>query len=480
MGIFDVIRNRSQILGMNERNLVYIRRYNSPKAKLIADNKLLSKIVLAKADIPTPKLIGTINNNQELQNFDWEKLPSSFVIKPVSGLEGGGIEIFFNRDKEGNWIKADGSRYSISALNSLVSDIIDGKFSLHNQPDRVMFEERVKMHKDFQYYTYKGVPDIRVIVYNSIPVMSYVRLPTKESDGKANLAIGAIGVGIDIATGVTTTGIKGKAGEIDKIPGTNISVSGLRIPYWDRILTYAVKASQATGLGFVGVDFLIDREQGPMIVELNARPGLSIQLANQDGLRWRLRKATGVKVKSVERGVRLGKDLFGGDIEDDIERISGKNLIGLLEDIILFPIASDSKLKDIKTKAKIDTGADSTSIDQTLAEQLGYGEALQAFEEIKRELKVPAEIETLQEANEIVANTNNALIARGMEEYSCDSIRSSHGRSLRLYLPITVELGGYKFQTKANVYDRSELSYKVIVGRKSLGKFLVEPSKGSN
>lgn len=480
MNLFRIWQNRKRVLGMNERNLSFIRVYNNAKSKRIADDKLLTKRVLKKAGIPSPKLIGVIENASELREFDWNKLPNSFVIKPVSGLEGGGIEIFFNRDKQGNWIKADGSRYSLKDIQVLAADIIDGKYSLHNQPDRVFFEERIKMHKSFQYYTYKGVPDIRVIVFNSVPVMAYVRIPTKESDGKANLALGAIGAGIDIATGVTTTAIIGKAEPIDRIPGTSLSVSGLKIPYWNKILEYAVAAQRATNLNFAGFDFLIDRELGPMIVEMNARPGLSIQLANEDGLRWRLRKARGVKVQSTEKGVRLGKDLFGGDIEEDIERISGKTLIGIYEDVAVYPnkeLGEENKLKEVTVKAKVDTGADSTSIDEGLVRKLGYAPALDKFLEIKRELNVPEEIENASEADKFATEATQKLNLAGFAEYKCESVRSSHGRSLRLYIPLELEIGEFKFETRANVYDRSQLTYKVIVGRKSLSRFLVEPSR---
>lgn len=505
MNWLKIFQNRKKVLGQNERNLSYIREFNSTSAKVFADDKLLTKQVLNKAGIPNPKLLGVINSYEEIADFDWNKLPKSFVIKPVGGLEGGGIEIFFNRDKRGNWIKADGSRYSLQDIQGLASDIIDGKFSLHNEPDRVMFEERVKMYKGFQYYTYKGVPDIRIIVFNSIPIMSYVRLPTIESDGKANLAIGAVGVGIDIATGVTTTAIKGKKGRIDKIPGTGMSVSGLKIPFWNKILNYAVAAQRATGLGFVGVDFLIDREQGPMIVELNARPGLSIQLANNDGLRWRLRKALGIKISSVEKGVRLGKDLFGGDIEEDIERISGKSLIGIQEEVTLYSAAELARFKEdhldeyvwlegkndndllktaskktvshVVSRAKIDTGADSTSVDEVLLRKLGYGEFIDKFDEVYSRLSA-ANAGRDDDGKSLGDRVNDelALLYPG-QNIITKSVISSHGRSLRLYMPILVRIGNYKFVTSANVYDRNEMQFKVIVGRKSLSRFLVEPSR---
>src|SRR5690606_27805340 len=136
-------------------NLRYIRPFNKKKAKRIADDKLLTKIILTRNKIPVPELIAVINNYEELENFNWDILPNSFAIKPVSGLEGGGIEIFYNRDKAGNWIKADRTKVGLDQLKGLARSILDGKFSLHNSPDRVFFEERVKMPQIFKYYAYK-------------------------------------------------------------------------------------------------------------------------------------------------------------------------------------------------------------------------------------------------------------------------------------------------------------------------------------
>jgi len=43
-----------------------------------------------------------------------------------------------------------------------------------------------------------GLPDIRVIVYNRIPIVAMLRIPSKYSDGKANLHLGAYAAGIDL------------------------------------------------------------------------------------------------------------------------------------------------------------------------------------------------------------------------------------------------------------------------------------------
>jgi alpha-L-glutamate ligase-like protein len=468
VSLIDNIKNHKKVLGINERNLAYIRPHNRKKAKRIADNKLLTKKVLTRAGIPVPKLIDAISNYDELDSFNWDTLPKSFVIKPVTGLEGGGIEIFYNRDKNGNWIKADKSKVSLEKLKSLARNILDGKYSLHNTPDQVFFEERVSFHKVFKYYAYKGAPDIRIIVFNNIPIMAMVRLPNKASDGKGNLAKGCVGAGIDIATGITTNAIIGKSQPIEIVPGTSLRFSGLKIPYWNKILRYSIEAQRATGLGFGAIDFLIDREKGPVIVELNARPGLSIQLANKDGLRWRLEKARGLKVKTVSQGIRLGKDLFGGEIEEGVENITGKQVIGFIEWITFY--SKDGEHKE-RVKAKIDTGALVTAIDTRLAKKLGYQEALDHF----AKFKVPDNL-TRQQAKELsqkygeTMEQHEDIVGRAI-------VHSSHGTTLRPTVEIPLSISGTKIRVKANVFDRRNLIYPVIIGRRDLELFIIDPVK---
>lgn len=464
----QIKKNRRQILGRNERFLEYIRPNNLRSAVQIADDKILTKKILATAQIPVPEMIAEIKNQQDIENLDIETLPKSFVVKPVRGLMGSGIEIFYNRDKEGNLIKADGSRMSIRDLKVYMKDILDGKFSLFNEPDTILIEERVKIHKAFKYYTYKGAPDVRILVFNKIPIMSYLRLPTKASQGKANLDKGAVGAGIDMAVGKTTYAIVGKSTPVEYTPDYKLKVSGIKVPYWDKILRYAIQASEASGLGFAAVDFLIDRDKGPVIVELNARPGLSIQLSNHAGLRARLKKASGIKVTTVEKGVRLAKDLFGGEIEEGIEAISGKDVIGIYENVTLFGVNG----KEHETKAKIDTGADSTSIDTEVARNLGYGEII---DEIAKR-NIPHNVEK-EEGRAIMKSLDEELIPKYEFLTDIRMIASSHGRSLRPSIKIDLKLGDTTFSTTATIFDRSHLVYPVIIGRKSLTKFLVDPSK---
>ena len=63
------------------------------------------------------------------------------------------------------------------------------------------------------------------------------------------------------------------------------SLSAIQVPHWDEILRLSARSYDAVPLGYMGIDIVVDVAHGPVILELNARPGLAIQLANHRGLR---------------------------------------------------------------------------------------------------------------------------------------------------------------------------------------------------
>ncbi|MFA5777363.1 MAG: sugar-transfer associated ATP-grasp domain-containing protein [Parcubacteria group bacterium] len=471
--MFDFLKNfkkRKKLLGMNSRNLEYVRPANLKRAREIADNKILSKRILKKGEIPVPKLIAKIGSLEQLENFDWNTLPDSFVLKPNRGFGGEGIIVVYGKkkDRENVWIKADGSVITVDDLKSHIQNIIDGAFSLANVSDIAFFEERLKLLKLFKPYAFKGIPDIRVVVYNKVPVMAMLRLPTKESGGKANLLQGAIGVGIDLASGTTTTAVSGKSKMVDYVPGTRMLLSGIKIPYWNDILKLAVKAQEITGLGYLGADVAIDSEKGPVFLELNARPGLSIQIANLDGLKRRLERVQELKIKTIERGVRVGMDLFGGEIEEGVEDISGKKVIGTVEKVKL--ISKDGK--EIEVEAKIDTGAVSTSIDTELAKQLGFEDLINFWNSTEKPSNFSRE-----EGKMIDDKVTKEYAGKHPDLVGISTVYSSSGSSVRPKAKISFILDGVTIIANANITDRKELDKEVIIGKKNLGKFLIDVNK---
>ena len=508
------------ILGMNARNLAYIRPNNLKGAIHLADNKLRSKEVLFKSGIPVPKIYGIVRNRKELEIFKWADLPKSFVLKPNHGGGGEGIKIIFGQRKDQSWVSTEGKPITIKDLRDHIMDIFEGFYSLSGISDIAFFEERIKISKNLKPYAYKGIPDIRVIVYNKVPVMAMLRLPTKESGGKANLHLGGIGLGIDIATGVTTHAVMYDR-RIEKTPDTKLKLSGIKIPYWKEILEIAIKCQEVSKVGYVGVDVAIDKDRGPVVLEINAHPGLSIQIANLAPLKYRLQKVSGLKVKNPAHGIRIAQNLFGGEVEQEIQDISGKQILGIIETIkIRYNVISNLKLetgntnqesriknekakpeitkgstqsmeptkneinsngknkakeikeKEMELKAKIDTGADLSSIDKNLAEELGYAEVIEEFDEAVEKLK----IETGATKEKLDEQIKDKLVKWG-ESYETVVIKSSHGTSYRLLVKMNIILSGTEIISKMSITDRSHLEFPVIIGRKSLGRFLVDPSK---
>jgi len=425
--------NSSSILGINARNRLYLI-YNNKRGRKVADSKLLTKKRLSKAGLPVPKVLKIFKTPQDVFNFDWTILPESFVLKPVSGFGGQGIIIIRGRAKyAGEWWTMSGEKIDISALRLHTLDILAGQYSLHNFPDWAFVEERIKIAGIFRKYAYRGTPDVRVIVFNKVPVMAMLRLPTKESQGKANLHQGAIGVGIDLATGITNHAVcRGKF--LRYIPGTKRKVNGIKLPYWNTILTLAAKAQQAVPqLGYVGVDIVYDKAHGPMILELNARPGLEIQNANLSPLKRRLERVEGLEVLNADHGVRIAKALFAGRYADRVMAEEGVKIINAVEEVGI----RTADGKRIAVLARVDTGAFRSSIDKALAKQLGL---------LKKE----------------------NILWKDRFAY-----RSAVGVQPRPVIGLTFWLAGRKIQTSASVADRSKMKYKVLIGRQDLGGFLV-------
>jgi alpha-L-glutamate ligase-like protein len=276
------------VLGMNNRNSDFIIQYNHRSRYPLVDDKLQTKKLAVAAGMAVPELYGVISSPHDIR-----RLPeilngrTRFVIKPASGSGGDGI-IVVKGVQNGRYQKYSSQLLTQEEIDYHMSSTLNGLYSLGGQLDQVIIEYCVRPDPLFRAVSYQGVPDIRIIVFLGHPVMAMARLPTRASSGKANLHQGAIGVGIDLATGTTLEGVW-RNGTIKEHPDTGKSVSGITIPYWDDILRLAARCYELSQLGYVGVDVVIDRSLGPLILELNARPGLNIQIANQRGLVDRLR-----------------------------------------------------------------------------------------------------------------------------------------------------------------------------------------------
>lgn len=421
------------ILGINARSADYLV-LNKKSARKRADDKLLTKRMLRKARVAHPRLLGVMKDAREVRDFDWNKLTGGFAIKPVQGFGGQGIILIRRPAKEeGKFWTVEGKKVSADDLTLHTLDIVEGKYSHNNLPDKAMIEERITIHPKFKKMAVGGAPDVRVIVYNGIPVMAMLRLPTEESAGKANLHQGAIGLGIDMATGITTHGVY-KNNQIKYFPDTNKKVNGITVPYWNKILLMAVKTQKVAHLPYLSVDMLIDQEKGPVVLELNDQPGLSIQLANMAGLRRRLQRVEGLEVEDPERGVKIAKTLFASKFANRVTILGEeKPVLGIFEKIKI----RNGKKKWVEVPCKIDTGARSTSIDQSLALELG------------------------------LLTPENVLWTK--------KVKNSLGYEERTMIAIGLKLRGKTIRTRAGLTNRTNLRRQLLIGRRDLKEFMVDP-----
>lgn len=287
------------IIGMNHRNVVCIARNNPRKLYPRVDNKLLTKVLAREAGIAVPQLIGVVKTQghvRELKEFLRDE--KAFVMKPAKGSGGKGILVIVGRDGD-DYLKPSGERVTHLDVCKHASNTLSGLFSLGGANDVAMIEELVDFDPAFDGFSYQGVPDIRIILYKGYPVMAMTRLSTKDSDGKANLHQGAVGLGIDIGTGKALKAVQ-HGQIITHHPDTGKDLREFFVPEWKDFLTLASQCYEVTELGYLGADIVLDANQGPLILELNARPGLAIQMANGVGMQTRF--------DAVEPEIEKGRD----------------------------------------------------------------------------------------------------------------------------------------------------------------------------
>ncbi|WP_303289100.1 alpha-L-glutamate ligase-like protein [Marinobacter sp. SS5-14b] len=285
---------RLGMLNMNRRNVDYIARYNERSSYPLVDNKLKTKLAVSEYGVTTPKLLQVVRQQHEISHFrEMAEDLSGFAIKPAKGSGGKGITVIIGRDGD-DFVKASGARISVAMLERHLTNILAGLYSLAGTPDVAIVENLVQSSPALAKYSFQGVPDIRIIVFQGYPVMAMLRLATKASDGKANLHQGAVGVGLDIGTGKGLNAVQFNR-PITLHPDTGLTLENIHIEAWEDMLEMAARCYEATGLGYMGVDLVVDAQEGPLLLELNARPGLAIQMANGCGLLPRLKNIEALK-----------------------------------------------------------------------------------------------------------------------------------------------------------------------------------------
>ena len=410
------------ILGLNARNLLYIKPFNPRKAVAFADDKMKTKAFLSARGIPTAKMYARIESRRQLKQFDFQVLPDRCVLKPNYGFGGEGI-VILNGRKNGVFLEQGKRPMTHEELVEHIEDILDGKFSVNGRYDTAFFEQILLADECFAPFRPAGLPDIRIIVFNLVPVMAMLRIPTAESSGKANVHLGGLGIGIDVAKGITT-----HAAQYHKILTElphGLPVQGITIPRWEELLLIASRIQHMTNIGYIAVDLTLDQDLGPVLLEVNARAGLMVQVANLAPLRARLERVEGLKVSSPEKGVRIAQELFG----EKIIRDKGKH----------------AEVPRIGTHETIEITGDGCSIEEACL------------------------IAVQQEGTVFSPDLVQELAHQG----ALDSVKdSSHMYKVKF------TLAGKKIQTLVHSGD-TPTGVRVVIGRRDLQGLLIDPMKRS-
>ncbi|MGH7964940.1 MAG: alpha-L-glutamate ligase-like protein, partial [Candidatus Binatia bacterium] len=324
--MFPALRILSrEVLGLNRRNQDLLARYNPRALFQVVDHKLKTKAALCALGVPVVETLRVYSLQRDIADFatharNWEE----FVVKPAQGAGGEGVMVVTGR-RGATFLTLDGRALRTRDLEGHLSDILGGVFSLNQRYDEAIVERRVRAHPILARLSFQGLPDVRVIVFRGVPLMAMLRVATRASRGRANLHVGGIGVGIDLTTGVTTHAVTGRRW-LTIHPDTAVPLCGVSLPYWQEVLTVAARCADAVPLGYVGIDIALDAEVGPCVLELNARPGLSIQLANRRGLRPLVEavERRALSDLSVRERIQLGQEIV--ETADDPEGRFCKNL----------------------------------------------------------------------------------------------------------------------------------------------------------
>ena len=275
------------VLGMNRRNAEHVLAANPRCFYPRVDDKWLTKQICEARGIRVPQTYAVIERQGDVRRFvELIGSQQEFVIKPAKGSGGRGITVVARHDASCLYTSS-GQQIAWPDLYYHLSTILSGLYSLGGQPDKAIVEQRIVRHPVFDAVAVGGTPDVRIILYRSVPVMAMVRLPTQQSRGRANLHQGAVAAAINLASGITYGGVcHGRS--VVQHPDTEQPIAGLQIPEWERLVTGAMDLADGLEMGYVGIDFVLDAVHGPVILEANARPGLAIQVANRQGLVPRL------------------------------------------------------------------------------------------------------------------------------------------------------------------------------------------------
>lgn len=278
---------RAGVLGLNGRNMNILTAWNPKALYGLANDKLATKELCVAAGIAVAETYAVVDHPVQVRRLDrLVGAREEFVVKPARGAGGRGVVIVVGRRGE-DFVRVGGGAISPAEMRDHLLEILSGVYSIGGRADRAIVEQRLLGHPALAAGSAGGTPDVRILLYRGEPAMAMLRLPTAASGGRANLHRAAMGIGLDLRTGAAVAAVcEGRV--VDRHVDTGAPIGGISVPAWAEVLALARRLAAAIGLGYCGVDIVVDERGCPIVLEANGRPGLTIQIANRCGLLRRL------------------------------------------------------------------------------------------------------------------------------------------------------------------------------------------------
>ena len=151
-----------------------------------------------------------------------------------------------------------------------------------------------------------------------------------------------------------------------------------------------------------------------------------------------------------------------------------KPVLGLIEDVkLILPTG-----KTIKLEGKIDTGAHFTALDLSLAKKLNLQKSLNLFNKFCPKFKITNQ--NFQTVRKQLKNKYTPLLKNKIPSLiDIRLIPATNGFSVRPYFKVEFILKNKKIKTKASLVDRAHMKYPVLIGKKDMKGFLIDPTKNT-
>lgn len=138
-------------------------------------------------------------------------------------------------------------------------------------------------------------------------------------------------------------------------------------------------------------------------------------------------------------------------------------IIGPVEEVLLARRTDNKK----RVLARIDTGADYSSICEKLAITIGFQRIVNKLQKLKHITRNPKKnYRPERELLNSIKGIKGAIL-----------IRSASGRTRRVFVPLSIEIAGKIIKTKVTIIERTHMEYPMIIGRKDLqkAKLIIDP-----